>query len=485
MMIKQLYRFTILLAILGFSFINASAKDGYTIKLKIEDAPEEKVLLCHYFGKAGKVFKDDSVSLNKAGVGMMKSSEKIQGGIYILLFEDRKANMEMILLNGDNFTLQTKKEDMSRYAKFSGKSENNIFYAYQDYLRTYGEGYRILENKLKNSKTKTDSTTIYNKLSDKQDELTAYRKGVVKKNKGTFMAKLFLAVENPVVPEELPMLPDGSGKDSTFPTRYFQQHYWDDYDFQDDRLIYTPIYDPKLETYMDKWVVPTPDSVKKQCDFLLTKAEGAPETFKYTLWRLSRWTETSKIMGMDEAFVHLVENYYMKGKATWLDSTQLAKYIDRAKKIAPNMIGQPAMDLRMRDMNNVVKPLSSVSAPYTMLIFWESDCGHCKKELPKLDSIYKSDLKQYGVKFFAVETSNEVDKWKKFVEEKKLGDGWQHVYDPTRETNFRAFYDVYSTPTIYLLDENKTIVGKRIDHTNVLGLIEFLEKKKKKTNKKK
>jgi hypothetical protein len=41
---------------------------------------------------------------------------------------------------------------------------------------------------------------------------------------------------------------------------------------------------------------------------------------------------------------------------------------------------------------------------------------------------------------------------------------------------------VYSTPTLYLLDENKVIRGKRIDHTNVLGLIEWLEKKKK-TNK--
>jgi hypothetical protein len=53
------------------------------------------------------------------------------------------------------------------------------------------------------------------------------------------------------------------------------------------------------------------------------------------------------------------------------------------------------------------------------------------------------------------------------------------VHDPLRNTNFRAFYDVYSTPTIYLLDDKKVIRGKRIDHNNLVGLVEWLEKKKK------
>jgi len=83
---------------------------------------------------------------------------------------------------------------------------------------------------------------------------------------------------------------------------------------------------------MTKLVVPVPDSVTKECDSLLRVTEGHDEMFKYTLWYLTRWTETSKIMGLDEAFVYLVENYYMRGKATWIDSAQLAKYIDRGQK---------------------------------------------------------------------------------------------------------------------------------------------------------
>jgi thiol-disulfide isomerase/thioredoxin len=188
-------------------------------------------------------------------------------------------------------------------------------------------------------------------------------------------------------------------------------------------------------------------------------------------------------MGMDEAFVYLVENYYMKGLAPWTDSAQLAKYVDRARKIAPNMIGQPAMDIRMMDTSGInVLPLSAVKANYTILIFWSPTCGHCQKEMPIFDSLYKAALKKYNVKIYAVEADGETDKWKKFISDNKLGEGWVHVHDPNHTSNFRAFYDVYSTPTLYLLDENKVIRGKRIDHTNVLGLIEWLEKKKK-TNK--
>lgn len=465
-----------------FIAANAIAKDGYTLKVKFPDAPNTKIYLCHYFGKAGTVFKDDSLTTDAKGAGIFKSKTKIVGGIYILLPEDKITNMEIILLNGDDYGVEVNKNRMPKDVKFFGETENTIFYSYLRYLEGYGEEYRKIEEELASVKTKQDSTSIYEKMNKKADELTTFRKGIVAKHPGTFITKLFKALENPDVPKELPIKADGT-RDSLYPSRYFKAHFWDDYDFNDDRLIYSPLYESKLKNYMDNWVVPQADSAIVVCDWILGKSDKAPETFKYSLWYLTRWAENSKIMGMDEVFVHLVENYYMKDKAPWVDSTDLAKIIKRGQDIAPNMIGQPAMDIRVRQMDNTVKPLSSVNAPYTLLVFWEADCGHCKKELPHLDSLYKAELKKYGVVIFAVEVSNEVEKWKKFVEENKLGEGWMHLYDPMRETNYKAFYDVYSTPTIYLLDDTKTIVGKRIDHSNLAGLLEYLEKKKAKNNK--
>lgn len=460
------------------------AKDGYQIKVKFTDVTDSLIYLCHYYGKASTVFKDDSVKLNKNGEGTFKSDKKIVGGIYMFLFADRSTSMEIILTNGDNFTVEVTKTEIHNTAKFSGSSENTRFYEYQKFLSDYGRNYSFIESGLMMAKTKADTNAIYDKLREKGKELTKYRNDYKQKNPQSFIAKLFDALDEPDIPTELPIKADGS-RDSSYPRLFYKSHYWDKFDFQDDRLIYTPIYERKLDDYLTKLVVPVPDSVIAESDILLKKTEGKEEMFKYTLWYLTRWTETSKIMGMDEAFVYLVENYYMRGKAPWIDSAQLSKFEDRARKIAPNMIGQPAMDLRMLDTGSTkVIPLSSIKAKYTVLIFWSPTCGHCQKEMPVYDSLYKAILKKYDVKFYAVEAESETEKWTKFINEHKLYEGWTHVHDPKRTTNFRSFYDVYSTPTVFLLDENKIIKGKRIDHNNLLGLIEWLEKKKDKEKQK-
>jgi peroxiredoxin len=471
-----------LLTLLAFLFFstNVSARDGYKIGINFTDVKTDaKVMLCHYFGKGGTVFKDDSVTLKK-GVGIIENKKKIEGGIYLLYFADKSSNMEIILMNGDNFSFTAEKANIASTIKLKGKSENNLFYGYQRFLVDYGKGFTTLKTAYAAAKTKKDSTTLADQMQEKGKELINFRKGVIKKHPKTFLATLFKALAEPDVPKykDWPMNAEGK-KDSTYPSLYYKKHYWDGYDFQDDRLIFTPMYEPKLKNYMDKWVVPMPDTVIKECDAILKKAEGAEETFKYSLWYLTRWAETSKIMGMEEVFVYLVEEYYMKDKATWLKPEQLKKYIDRAQKIAPNMIGKPAMDLRLRNMRNEVTPLSSVNANYTLLIFYDADCGHCKKELPRIDSLYKRKLYQHGLVIMAVETTNIVDKWKKFVTDQKLNSGWIHAYDPDRSTNFRDFYDVIVTPTIYLLDKNKKIIGRRINHTNILDVIEFNEKKRK------
>jgi len=457
---------------------SVSARDGYKIGINFTDVKTDaKVLLCHYYGKGGTVFKDDSVTLKK-GVGIIESKKKIKGGIYLLYFADKSSNIEIILMNGDNFSFTARKAEVASSIKIKGKSENNLFYGYQRFLVDYGKGFTTLKTAYAAAKTKKDSTTLANQMQEKGKELIGYRKGVIKKHPKTFLATLFRALAEPEVPtyKEWPLNAEGK-KDSTFPSLYYKKHYWDGYDFQDDRLIYTPMYEPKLKNYMDKWVVPVPDTVIKECNAILKKAEGAEETFKYSLWYLTRWAETSKIMGMEEVFVYLVEEYYMKDKATWLKPEQLKKYVDRAQKIAPNMIGKPAMDLQLRDMNNQMRPLSSIDANYTLLIFYDADCGHCKKELPQIDSLYKTKLYKHGLVIMAVETTNIVEKWKKFVTDQKLRSGWIHAYDPDRSTNFRDFYDVIVTPTIYLLDKDKKIIGRRINHSNILDVIEFNEKK--------
>lgn len=456
----------------------AGAKDGYTINLKMTDMKDTLVYLAHYYGKPlPTIYKADSVRLNKNGEAVLSSKEKIVGGIYMLLLNNKQSYFELLLQNGDNIGVTAALKDLPTGIKFKNSPENDKFLEYVKFLKGFGEGQQKLSGQLAGAKTSADTNKIYEQLRESGKQLNEFRRDYVAKNRGSLLANIFNSLEQPQVPEGEHKLPNGAN-DSNFAYNYYKNHYWDHFDFQDDRLVYTPIYDSRLEEYVNKIIMQVPDSIEKEADWLLSKTRGTKELFKYTLWWLTRNSESSKIMGMDAVFVYLVENYYMKGDAFWLDKDVLQKYIERAHKIAPNVIGNIAPDIKMKDINGKMHSLSDLKAKYTLLLFWSPECGHCLDEVPKLDSVYEAALKARGVKVFAVRTEGDEKKWQEVIKDKKIED-WINVYDPEHRSNFRADYDIYSTPVLYLLDERKIIKGKRIDHSNIASLVEMLDKMEK------
>lgn len=461
---------------------NVFAKDGYKIQLKYTDVTDSMVYLAHYYGKPlPTIYKADSAKLDKNGVATFESKEKFTGGIYMMLLSDKKTYFEFLLDNGDEMTITATQSKLPDGLKFKNSAENERFQEYVKFLKDFGGKQKETQDRLATAKTADDTASIRKLLVEGSKKLIGYRRDYVAKHPNTLLSSIFNSLEVPQVPEGKHYQADGKTEDSSFAYNYYKGHYWDYFNFQDDRLIYTPVYDAKLDEYFSKLVLPLIDSVEHEADKLLAKADGTKDMFKYTLWWITHWVESSKIMGMDEVFVYLVENYYMKGKATWLENEQLQKYIEQAQKIAPNVIGNVAADVKMQDTNGKDVSLYGVKSKYTLLVFWSPECGHCLHEVPRIDSLYRAELKKRGVKIFGVRVEGDEKKWKDVIKKEKLDD-WIHAWDPEYKSNFRSKYNVYSTPVIYLLDEKKIIRGKKLDHSTILQVIENLEKKEKVTN---
>lgn len=470
----------LLLAVLMGAVGMANAKDGYKISVKFTDRnlKDSLVYLAHYYGQAlPKIYKLDSGTFDKNNTAVIESNEKIVGGIYIILLSDHATFFEFLLNNGDDMSITAKAGDLPGSLVFKGSAENERFVAYERFLKTFGEGQAKLKNEMLAAHTKADTEAVRKKAEAANKELAKYRTDYAAKYPNTLLANVFNAIIVPTVPEGPHYLADGK-VDSAFAYHYYKEHYWDKFNFNDNRLIHTPLFDAKLDEYFNKLVLPYVDSQKMEADTLLARVRNSPDLFKYSLWWLTRNAESSKIMGMDEVFVHLVEKYYMKGDAYWLSNDELQKYIDRAQKIAPNVIGNLAPEIVMKDINGNVHKLSDVKAKYTILVFWMPSCGHCQEEIPKLDSVYNASLKAKGAKVYAVRTEDDPQQWQDFIKKHHLED-WINVYDPDRTSDFRSKYDVYQTPIIYLLDERKIIRGKRLDHSNIGQVIEMLERKDK------
>lgn len=471
MRIKNLLLLFFLLLSYSFSY----AGDGYRIQLHLKNTQDSIVYLVHYYGKPlPTIYISDSAKIDKKGNALFHKKDSVLGGIYMILFSDRQTHFEFLLNNGDNMTIEADVKSLPESIKFKNSPENDHFLAYMNFLTDFSKRQKTLQEELSKAQTAEDTNAIRQKGAKLGKELTQYRRDYAQKHPQALLSQIFNAMETPEVPEGKHYFPDGT-EDTMFAYTYYKAHYWDKFNFKDDRLIHTPIYENKLDEYINKLTFPHEDSVIKESDMLLTKTKGQIDLFKYTLYWLTRNAETSKVMGMDKVFVYLVENYYMRGAAFWLDNDALQKYYEAAAKKSNNLIGKVAPEIVMQDINGKVHRLSEFKAKYTLLVFWDPTCGHCTKEIPRIDSVYRAVLKDKGVRVMAIRTESPVEKWTDFIEKNNLHD-WLHLYDPEHKSDYRFKYDVFSTPVIYLLDEKKIIRGKRLDHSNIMQVIELTEK---------
>ncbi len=466
------------LVLMGMA-IPSMARQGYKLHVKIPGVKDSMVFLAHYYGEPlPKIYKRDSARFDRNGNAEFTTTDStFVGGIYMMLLSDKKTYFEFLLNSGDDITMNVTLDKLPDGVKFKNSPENDRFQAYVDFLKGYSAGQEKLKKKLADAKTEADTAAVRKEAQGSAKDLTNYRHDYVAKYPGSLLANIFNALEVPVVPEGDHYLEDGKTKDSTFAYNYYKAHFWDGFNYQDDRLIHTPVLQPKLEEYITKLVLPYPDSVNAESDRLLKKAKGTKDLFKFTLWWLTRNVENSKVMGMDECFVYLVENYYMKGDAFWLTSDELSKYMDRAMKIAPNVIGNVAPEVKTKNVfTQKDESMMAIKANWTLLVFYSPDCGHCQHEIPQLDSVYEAALKAKGVKVMTVSTEGDSKKIQEFITKHKI-ESWTNTWDPDHTGDWRGKFDVYSTPTIYLMDEKKIIRGKRLDHSNVLSVIEMQERK--------
>jgi thiol-disulfide isomerase/thioredoxin len=180
-------------------------------------------------------------------------------------------------------------------------------------------------------------------------------------------------------------------------------------------------------------------------------------------------------MGMDNVFVHIAEEYYITGKADWISDETMEKLKEEVAKHRFNLVGNIAQDLKMETINEEYERLHEIKAKFTLVYFFEPHCGHCKKVTPEVHKLYQEyDREDFEV--FAVYTQGDKTEWLEYIHDKGYED-WINVWDPYNLTNFRFFYNIYSTPTLYLLDKDKKIIAKRIGAETLRSILEIELKK--------
>ncbi|MCF8335261.1 MAG: DUF5106 domain-containing protein [Bacteroidales bacterium] len=458
---KRIKTSLLLIFFIGIPFIlisSPSEQQGYEIKVQIDGLKNSDLYLGFHYGD--KQLIKDTIKLNENGQGTFQGDEALQQGIYLVI-TPKKKYFEILAGEDQHFSLETNVNDFVNTMEFQGSEINQAFNDYQKFMMKQNQQSAALKKKLKAAKSNKASSKLKERLRELDKQVKNKWNSIISEYPNSLLAAIIKGMKNVEVPDFNIPEPFENKDSLRWEKRYqfYKNHYFDHIDLSDSRLVRTPILHRKIDHYFNNILVQKPDSIIPQIDRIVGETRGSDETFQYVVRYLLNHYQQSDIMGMDKVFVHIAEKYYLSGKAEWVDSTTLSNLRDRVSKIKPNLIGKTAPELKTITTTGEYASLHDVESEYTLLYFWEPTCSHCKKLTPKIYDLYQ-DYSRDQLEVFAVYTQTDRQEWMKYLNNK--GFDWINTYDPKYISNFRKKYDIYSTPTIYLLDEDKTIVAKRL-----------------------
>lgn len=124
--------------------------------------------------------------------------------------------------------------------------------------------------------------------------------------------------------------------------------------------------------------------------------------------------------------------------------------VDKPDPKAEWLIGRPAPDFRLRNLNGTEVQLSALKGKVVLLDFWATWCAPCREEMPKLERL-SHEFKDKNVAIFGINVSEPEDTIRKFIKRNKYtypvlvtGD-----HDPVIDA-----YSIHAFPTMVAIDRN-------------------------------
>lgn len=463
---KKILTFIFLITV----FHTMQAQDGYELDFKITGLADTTVYLGNFFGES--TYVKDTARINSQGEFSFKGKKPLEEGVYFIVLNKTRL-FDILISHDQHFKITTTHPDYVPNMKVTGDTDNEMFFedlrfngARNDEAQPY---LTVLRDSTSSQEAKDKAEAELEKINEK---VVTYQEGVMKKYPNSLLTKILKANKRIDIPE--PPILDNGRPDSTFSFKYFKAHYWDNFDLADPALVRLsePIYRKKVEDYLDRLFIQHPDTVTKAIDELVAKAKKNPDTYKYLVWTAILKYQRPEIMGLDEVFVNLYDKYFATGEMDYWANEQLRENLkERADQLRQSLIGMKAPNLIMQDENLKPQSLYDLKNKYTIIYFYDPDCGHCRKETPKLKKFYTET--SFNVGIYAVSADTSMLKMKNYIKEMGM-EPWVTVDGPRTYTeHYQKLYDAFTTPTLYVLNENKKIIAKKIPSER---LEEFLKK---------
>lgn len=459
-MIKRIQRTYIVVGLFLLAATNPlfAQKPGYAINFSIDGLRDTTAYLGYYYGESTHI--KDTAKVDSKGNFTFKKNTPLPQGVYMVVL-DRARIFEIVVGPNQHFSMKTNTTDYIKNMVVTNDIDNKLFFENMHFnMERHKEAQpfiKILQDSTLSPDQKKDARKSFDQVNEK---VLAYQQNIIDQHPTTMTARLFKATKQIKVPEA-PVRADGS-IDSTFQLKWYRQHFFDDFDLGDDALLRLPkpIYSEKLNEYLDRLYAPQADTLLKAINQLASIARRNQETYKYLVWNCLFKYQNPEIMGLDKIFVNMYDIYFASGEMDfWINDKTKASLKEQADRLRKSLIGNVAPNLIMQDENSAPRSMYDIKKDFTILFFFDPDCGHCKTETPKLVNFYETT--KFDVEVYAISADTSMVKMKDYI--KNMNMKWITVNGPrTYVGSYHDLYDAVTTPTLYLLDNRKKIIAKKI-----------------------
>ncbi|MDH6355674.1 peroxiredoxin [Dysgonomonas sp. PH5-45] len=447
-----------------FTLLQATAQTGYKIELSVPEQKEQIVYFASYWD--GKPYVKDSVRLSGKGVGTISADEDLPDGQYLIYM---KPDIVLdLLLSGDKKDIKINIPHNLQKCTIEGSNDTRLLWQYAADLQKDKEDLdqlkQLLEDSALSDNKRKELSLKYNRLFDK---IISHTYSDIDTHKGTWFATYLQGLQS-VQP---PHIPPKSREEAIANEVYLKDHYFDNLSLTDPRFWETSFFSLLIDDYFNNIIRHDPDSLANAASRLVAMTQGNELCFNKMLMRLFNNAAHSKVMGMENTWAKLAEDYIFEKDIAWIDSTQRENIQAEYAKIQYNRIGMLAHDLTLDLLDGGQTSIYGVDANYMVLYFYDPTCGHCSIEAPLLHDEFYKKYKSTGVEVMAINVNHDKTIWEDFVERKKLTD-WINCADVDYKSQYWMFYDVSGTPMLYLLDKERKIIAKKITEKQLIDIME-------------
>ncbi len=447
--------------LLLFLLFPALVHAQYQIKIKATNTADSIA----YF--RGTVFDDknyipkDTIKLYK-GNYTVAAKKPIIGGIYFLYFPKSKQKVFFALENMDSIKVEIRGANYLDSIKFSNKV-NQQFVEYQ-----------LLEKKLSNYDTNYAAELAKGKkfnlaqkaafFQPKTSQLVSYRTTLLKNLKQVNALFVHLNTLN-ILDSSVPSRKNYIGRNELIKR----------IDFKNPKLLFTPNIKNVLNEYYSYYPLQA-DSLNKGLDTVMNKVDGKSNMSMYITDYFIKLLHNREIVNNTEAYTYYLEKYILNQKYKISDIKQLDQLKTELANLKSLQLQDTCVNMILKDTAGQVQNLQEFASQnkFTLIIFYDPTCEHCKVELPKMDSTINLLENTYNINVGRYAVCNEpslpASIWKDFIVKYNLNKNYINV-NLANNMDLRKSYDAFTNPIFYLVNNKGILLGKKLSPQTVRNLI--------------